>query len=212
MLRRSPLIVSGTLTWLAEKPTAFGKWTLVQLDLFVWQFVLKRADQLSVLVSLLCADSFLIDSFATHALEIQYGASLSDQCTWQFTGRSIVKSTAVPTALGCKVFAAVVYDPGRQSRSTLFGCTEEVTVEMMHKTPSFWRRAKMPWVFGHAKQIQNQHPSLCAPWSVHVFLRHGGPPPRALHQSGLTTGKAFMASRSSPKTASVVHKFPHPGC
>ena len=38
-------------------------------------------------------------------------------------------------------------------------------------------------------------------------LRHGGPPPRALHQSGLTTRKAFMASRSSPKTASILHKF-----
>jgi hypothetical protein len=42
------------------------------------------------------------------------------------------------------------------------------TVQMMHKTPSLWRRAKMPWIFGHAKQIQNQHPSLCAPWSFHV--------------------------------------------
>ena len=42
------------------------------------------------------------------------------------------------------------------------------TVQMMHKTPSLWRRAKMPWIFGNAKQIQNQHPSLCAPWSVHV--------------------------------------------
>ena len=41
-------------------------------------------------------------------------------------------------------------------------------VQMMHKTPSLWRRAKMPWIFGNAKQIQNQHPSLCAPWSVHV--------------------------------------------
>ena len=27
------------------------------------------------------------------------------------------------------------------------------TVQMMHKTPSLWRRAKMPWIFGHAKQI-----------------------------------------------------------
>ena len=37
------------------------------------------------------------------------------------------------------------------------------------------------------------------------FFRHDGPPPKALHQSGLTTGEAFMASRSSPKKASIVH-------
>ena len=42
------------------------------------------------------------------------------------------------------------------------------TVQMMHKTPSLWKRDKMPWIFGNAKQIQNQRPSLCAPWSVHV--------------------------------------------
>ena len=37
------------------------------------------------------------------------------------------------------------------------------------------------------------------------------PPPKALHQSGLTTGRAFMASRSSPKTEAVVYKILHPG-
>ena len=49
--------------------------------------------------------------------------------------------------------------------------------------------------------------NLRAQFTGRIFLRHGGPPPKALHQSGLTTGKAFMASRSSPKTVSIVHKF-----
>ena len=44
------------------------------------------------------------------------------------------------------------------------------------------------------------------------FLRHGGPPPKALHQSALTTGRAFMASRSLPKTEAIGHKIPYPGC
>ena len=33
-----------------------------------------------------------------------------------------------------------------------------------------------------------------------VFFWQGGPPPKTMHKSGLTTGKtAFMPSRSSPK-------------
>ena len=56
----------------------------------------------------------------------------------------------------------------REDDVTHLMASGQATVQMMHKTPSLWRRAKMPWIFGNAKQIQNQHPSLCAPWSVHV--------------------------------------------
>ena len=30
-------------------------------------------------------------------------------------------------------------------------------MQMMHQTPSLWRRAKMPWIFGNAKaeHLQN---------------------------------------------------------
>ena len=41
-------------------------------------------------------------------------------------------------------------------------------VQMISKRPLLWRRAKMPWFFGYAKRIENQHPSLCALGSAYV--------------------------------------------
>ena len=44
-------------------------------------------------------------------------------------------------------------------------------MQPMHKTPWLWTRAGVPWIFGRdPNKIQNQHPSLCAPWSAYVDL------------------------------------------
>ena len=49
--------------------------------------------------------------------------------------------------------------------------------------------------------------AINGPWSpacttgIALFLRHGGPPPKALHQSGLTMGK--MSVHGEPKFSEV---------
>ena len=32
---------------------------------------------------------------------------------------------------------------------TYLMASEPAAVQMMHKTPSLWRRAEVPWIFGH---------------------------------------------------------------
>ena len=52
---------------------------------------------------------------------------------------------------------------------------------------SLWRRMSKP----ELTLLRHRQKNLC------FFLRHGGPPPKALHQSGLTMGK--MSVHGEPK-------------
>jgi hypothetical protein len=43
---------------------------------------------------------------------------------------------------------------------------EQMAEHLQNMLLQYTLRAKMPWIFGNAKQIQKQHPSLCAPQDI----------------------------------------------